>query len=117
MTKLGASPVQRDQFEYEFTVQLSLNQNQIASASKDRTRLFDGKDFKITEETGRQLLEWLNTGVELATPEQLKAIQALISEKKVTREMVNEWFSATNTKKLSDIPANKMAEFIAGVAA
>lgn len=61
--KVGLAPVQRDGMEYEFTVVLDLStEKNIATASKDRTQLFTGKYVKISEETGTQLLNWLNTG-------------------------------------------------------
>lgn len=63
--KVGTAPRQRDGMEYEFTAVLSLNQNHMASSSKDRTSLFDGKDFKITRETGESLINWLNSGVDV----------------------------------------------------
>ena len=60
--KVGMAPIQRDGMEYEFTVMLDIDMNHVASASKDRTRLFDGQYFKITEETGKSLHEWLERG-------------------------------------------------------
>jgi len=60
--KIGMAPVQRDSVEYEFTVVFTLNQNHYAAVSKDRTSLFDGKDFPITEDTGKALLAWLSAG-------------------------------------------------------
>lgn len=65
--KVGLAPIQRDGMEYEFTVMLDLSLNHTAAASKDRTSLFDGQYFKPSSETGRKLLEWLETGVD---PEQ-----------------------------------------------
>jgi len=62
--KVGMAPVQREGMEYEFTVMLDVDMNHIASASKDRTSLFDGQLFKISEETGKELLAWLETGKE-----------------------------------------------------
>lgn len=62
--KVGMAPVQREGMEYEFTVMLDVDMNHIASASKDRTSLFDGRFFKITSETGVELLQWLDSGVE-----------------------------------------------------
>lgn len=62
--KVGMAPVQREGMEYEFTVMLDVDMHHIASASKDRTSLFDGRFFKIGEETGAELLQWLETGVE-----------------------------------------------------
>lgn len=60
--KVGMAPVQREGMEYEFTVMLDVDMNHIASASKDRTSLFDGRFFKINQETGKELLQWLETG-------------------------------------------------------
>jgi len=62
--KVGLAPIQRDGMEYEFTIMLDLSHNHIASASKDRTCLFDGQYFKPSVETGKKLLEWLETGVD-----------------------------------------------------
>lgn len=62
--KVGLAPVQREGMEYEFTVMLDVDMNHIASASKDRTSLFDGRFFKISDETGKELLAWLETGAE-----------------------------------------------------
>ena len=61
--KVGMAPIQRDGMEYEFTVMFDIDINHNATATKDRTRLFDGNIFKITSQTGEQLLEWLNDGV------------------------------------------------------
>lgn len=63
--KVGLAPVQRDGMEYEFTVMLDIDMNHVASASKDRTSLFDGLYFKISQDTGATLLEWLETGAEV----------------------------------------------------
>ena len=60
--KLGMAPVQRDGMDYEFTVVFDLSHEHIASVSKDRTSLFDGKYFIPTPETGKQLKEWLESG-------------------------------------------------------
>jgi hypothetical protein len=62
--KIGMAPVQREGMEYEFTVMLDVDMNHVASASKDRTSLFDGQFFKISETTGKTLLEWLEAGKE-----------------------------------------------------
>lgn len=63
--KVGLAPVQREGMEYEFTVMLDVDMSHHATASKDRTGLFPtGKFFKITPYTGKELIEWLNQGVE-----------------------------------------------------
>ncbi|OTQ30944.1 hypothetical protein B6D19_10600 [Gilliamella apicola] len=61
--KVGMAPIQRDGMEYEFTVMFDIDINHNATSTKDRTRLFDGNIFKITSQTGEQLLEWLNDGI------------------------------------------------------
>lgn len=61
--KLGLSPVQRDDTEYEFDIVLNLSRNHTATASKDTTFL-DGYGAVITPELGEQLRLWLNKGEE-----------------------------------------------------
>ncbi|KWZ53326.1 hypothetical protein WK57_30525 [Burkholderia ubonensis] len=62
--KVGLAPVQRDGMEYEFTIMLDIDMNHIASASKDRTSLFDGRYFKVETATGAELLKWLESGAD-----------------------------------------------------
>lgn len=64
LKKVGINPIQRDGMEYEFTVFLDLDHNHFASASKDRTSLFDGQVFKLNQETGSILAAWLAKGAE-----------------------------------------------------
>ncbi|SMP82583.1 AAA domain-containing protein [Desulfonatronum zhilinae] len=67
--KIGLAPVQRDGLEYEFTTVLELSvDGHIATATKDRTGLFDGSYFNPTEETGQMLKAWLGGGQTSATP-------------------------------------------------
>lgn len=67
--KVGLAPIFRDGLEYELTVFFDLSQEHIATASKDRTGLFDGKNFIPTAETGKALIEWRNGG-EVSKPAQ-----------------------------------------------
>lgn len=60
--KVGLAPIFRDGLEYEMTVFFDMSQDHIATASKDRTRLFDGQNFTPTFDTGKQLVEWRNGG-------------------------------------------------------
>lgn len=63
--KIGLAPIQRQGMEYEFTCVLDLAvDSHIATASKDRTGMFDNKHFLITPQTGRDLLGWLESGSE-----------------------------------------------------
>jgi hypothetical protein len=54
--------------EYEFTVVMDIDIDHKAAASKDRTTLFDGWRDTITEGTGRQLLQWLESGADAPAP-------------------------------------------------
>ena len=68
--KLGMKDIQREGWEYELTVSLNIDRaTHTATASKDRTNLFEGKDpFVITEETGRQIAAWCELGIEVPQP-------------------------------------------------
>jgi hypothetical protein len=65
--KVGMKDMQRDGWEYELTVSLSIDRDtHMASASKDRTELFEGADpFLITEETGKLIKKWCELGKEV----------------------------------------------------
>jgi hypothetical protein len=66
--KVGMKEVQRDGYEYELTLNFELDIRHNATASKDRTGLFmDKPAFVITEETGRVLKAWCESGAP-ATP-------------------------------------------------
>ena len=67
--KVGMAPVQREGLDFEFTTVFDLDAQHMASASKDRTSLFDGEFFRLTPEVGKRMLAWLNTGVEAPKPE------------------------------------------------
>lgn len=66
--KVGMAPVQREGLEYEFSVMVDVDVNHQASVSKDRTGLFDGRYFKLNPAIGRELKEWLETGIEAPKP-------------------------------------------------
>ena len=63
--KLGLAPVQRDGMDYEFTTVFDISMTHDVTVSKDRTSIFDGKIFVISEETGKILRNWLESGKEL----------------------------------------------------
>ena len=59
--KVGMGAQQREGLEYECTVAFLLDQSHIANATKDNTRLFDGR-WQLTEEDGRRLAAWADQG-------------------------------------------------------
>lgn len=58
--KVGMAAVMREGAEYEFTTVFDLNNEHIASVSKDRTELFDGQYLELRENIGHSLLNWLD---------------------------------------------------------
>jgi len=75
--KVGMKDMQRDGWEYELTVSLSIDRDtHMAIASKDRTELFEGHEpFIITEKTGELIRQWCEKGIEPFTA--LKAIATI----------------------------------------
>ncbi|HQJ93138.1 MAG TPA: AAA family ATPase [Clostridia bacterium] len=62
---IGLAPEQRPGIEYEFMITFDVSkEDHFAYALKDRSRLFDDKSFIITEETGKEILTWLESGAE-----------------------------------------------------
>ena len=59
--------------DYEFGVVFDLGENHMATVSKDRTSLFDGKTFQLSEETGETLKKWLESGIDLKQRKELLA--------------------------------------------
>lgn len=68
--KVGLKDIQREGWEYELTVSLTLDRDtHMATASKDRTGMFYNADpFIITAETGRKIKEWCDNGAEETQP-------------------------------------------------
>lgn len=61
--KVGLKPIQREGLDYEFTTVFDVSiEGHVATASKDRTELFDGNPDKISAKHGEMLMNWLNSG-------------------------------------------------------
>ena len=56
---IGMGLQMRDGVDYEFSTVFMLDETHTASATKDRTGLFDGKYFTISPETGKEIYRWL----------------------------------------------------------
>lgn len=63
--KVGLAPVMRDGIEYEMTTIFDLAMDHGAATSKDRTGLFDGHTKPLSEEDGRRIMQWLESGAEM----------------------------------------------------
>lgn len=78
--KSGLKEVTREGFEYELTTNFNLETSHYVTASKDRTGLFmDKQPFIITEETGKQIIEWCNDGAKVI-PEIFKTLDERIND-------------------------------------
>lgn len=65
--KVGLKGVTREGMDYEMTIVFDIDIKHHATASKDRTGLFNSKpEFQITTETGKIILNWCNTGAAMA---------------------------------------------------
>lgn len=108
--KVGMAPVQREGMDYEFTVVFDLDTNHYASASKDRTGMFDGQWFQPSVDTGKKLLEWLETGAaplrvsEEEADAHLKAIAAATTEDALRKAYVAAFKMA---KAINDTEAER----------
>lgn len=69
--KVGLKAIQRDEISYEFTIVFDIDSKHFASASKDRTLLFEGKpQFLINTHTGKKILDWCNSTITMSEMQQ-----------------------------------------------
>lgn len=144
--KVGMAPIQREGMDYEFTIVFDIDQaSHVATATKDRTSLFDGAPFVPTEKTGEQILQWLNSGAEVVTPvepekpvEPAKPTVAPINERATITQLdelrnvalktaavkdddnLVKWLSLmfnVEVKKVTDLSATQVTEVMAAVKA
>ena len=69
--KVGLKAEQKDSLEYEFAITFQLYQNHTAEAMKDNSNSFDER-FIITEQTGKQIYEWAEQGIDIKAIERKK---------------------------------------------
>jgi hypothetical protein len=109
--KIGLKPEQREGMEYEFTLVLDLAiEGHVATASKDRTSLFDGKHFIPSYDTGAELADWLDNGrdpVEVSSA-LLVDLKAKVDEIEAVPHLENWW--KKHTPEINRLlPADKEA--------
>jgi hypothetical protein len=106
--KVGLKDLQRDGWEYELTVSLTIDRDtHMAIPSKDRTELFEGNNpFIITEETGKMIAEWCNKGearaeiIPVAEAPKLNAKQLAKLILEATKERIEEVLNAIEEGRL-----------------
>ncbi|CCD30241.1 conserved exported hypothetical protein [Candidatus Glomeribacter gigasporarum BEG34] len=113
--KVGLAPIQRDGFEYEMTVVLDIEQDRhLATVSKDRTRLFsDSTPEPITEQTGRQLMEWLEAGANLITIDERNRLLALLDDAELSSIKFCEKYGLSHVSELPQDTLNEAMDAIA----
>lgn len=112
--KIGTKPMQKDEMEYEFMINFSINIDHIAETSKDNTRLFEGQAFQINEDVGRKLYKWLELGVDVKAEEATRkakeeeerlalvhTLQSMVESDEAAKKKVEE-FEFKAGKKLED---------------
>jgi AAA domain len=73
--RIGMAPIQKDGIEYEFSILFDLALNHDAIASKDRTGLFDGRSFRLSNDIGAEIKTWLASGQEIALSAEAKTFE------------------------------------------
>lgn len=93
--KVGMKDMQREGWEYELTVSLNIDRDtHKAIPSKDRTNLFEGQmPFLITEDTGKAIAEWCNSGVAM------KSAEDKLNEASTLAELANIYGGLTIEEK------------------
>ena len=116
--KVGMSPIFRDGLEYEMTVFIDMSQDHIASASKDRTKLFDGKSFIPTSDTGKTLLEWLESGADQPEAGPKIKLVGIIrgggDKANQVREILQSQFTGRHSSELTEAEAQTILDSLQG---
>lgn len=102
--KVGMAPIQRDGLEYEFTLVMDLTADHYATVSKDRT-IFDGECFIPSVETGKRLIEWLESGEKVITPDMIVKAQTKWIELGLNPDHID-----AQARKLYGSPLNNITE-------
>jgi len=83
--KVGLGAKQREGFEYEFTTTFMIDQKtNLAESQKDNTHIFEEDlNVKLTEEHGKRLVRWSNSGDGYTVPvREVKSAAVLLAEMK-----------------------------------
>lgn len=70
--KVGTKPVQKDDMEYEFMLNFSVDMDHVAVATKDNTNLFKDDEIQLNEEVGRKLYRYLELGIDVQAEERAR---------------------------------------------
>lgn len=78
--KMGMAPITREGFDFEVSLHFELDQQHKAFCSKDRTGMFMQREaFTINPETGKELIEWCNSGEAITEEDVVIRINSCVS--------------------------------------
>lgn len=102
--KIGLKPEQREGMEYEFTVVVDMSIDHVATASKDRTSLFDGEAFVPSRATGEKLIQWLERGEDMRaiSAGKLEELKSEVDQAKDEQSLVDWWKTNTGSINILD---------------
>lgn len=111
--KKGMEDQIRDGYDYEMTVAFDIiNENHLATATKDRSSLFMGKpEFVITSEVGKQIKAWCESGAPASKP----SIADDLFSKLMTRVRGGDRAAVTKAREtysLTDIQSRLLTEAV-----
>ena len=108
--KKGMAPIQREGMDYEFTICFDLEiGNHLATAPKDRTSLFGMNPFVPSAKTGKELMDWLNSGENEHPGEDQTAV---FKEQLITLGMTQEKWEEAVKKKWAEMTIKEAGEWI-----
>lgn len=97
--KVGLKSVTKDGMDYEFTTVFDLDIHHNATCTKDRTSMFGQIPIKLTESTGKSILQWCE-GTELTMEETFEpSIEELVFASKTIAELIVLWKKVEPTQE------------------
>lgn len=121
--KVGLKAEQKDSLEYEFAITFQLYQNHTAEPMKDNSNSFDGR-FIITEETGKQIYEWAEEGVDIKAIErkkkadtitQINQLAALSDKHQKLLDDIRFKMNGIELEEFEQVALNKAVKLLEGV--
>lgn len=121
--KVGLKAEQKDSLEYEFAITFQLYQNHTAEAMKDNSNSFDER-FIITEQTGKQIYEWAEEGVDIKALErkkkadtisQIKQLASLSDEHQKLLDDIRFKMNGIELEEFAQVALDKAVKLLEGV--
>lgn len=78
VVKVGLKPDQKDTLEFEFAICFMVDQNHVATATKDNSNMFS-QSAMITPEIGHKIYDWAEIGIDVKGEERKLRLQLISS--------------------------------------